>query len=300
MLLCRLSRVTFPQPTVSLNKHSCRWSFLSISVIPGFVLLNGNDCFQLQLVNKYGRACASATIKRGEDLDHWELELYRKAIGWGSISGLRCWRNLSVGSGPLSSVYNTTPILNPLWNSICLIFSAYSDQLITVFMITMRGFLYLSAPHFFLTAAPEVHWMQLPSIRAGKCVWLQSEVVREHLPSYTCRRPLVSLWCCSAVLLGLGELRLEPVLGGEETVPSQHRDDSHDLRSLPLAHKTQHRRSQGKKSTFRLDTLVVSASFRAFVAPLLIAIMKAVCGLFTSSVVLTTVWLLNIVSELSM
>lgn len=144
MLLCRLSRVTFPQPTVSLNKHSCRWSFLSISVIPGFVLLNDNDCFQLQLVNKYGRACASATIKRGEDLDHWELELYRKAIGWGSISGLRCWRNLSVGSGPLSSVYNTTPILNPLWNSICLIFSAYSDQLITVFMITMRGFLYLS------------------------------------------------------------------------------------------------------------------------------------------------------------
>lgn len=164
----------------------------------------------------------------------------------------------------------------------------------------MRGFLYLSAPHSFLTVAPEVHWMQLPSIRAGKCVWFKSEVVGGHLPSCPCRPPLVSLWCCSAVLLGLGELRLEPVLGGEETVPSQHRDESHDLRSLPLAHKTQHRRSQGKKSTFRLDALVVSASFRAFVAPLLITIMKAVRGLFTSSVVLTTVWFLNNVSELSM
>lgn len=39
---------------------------------------------------------------------------------------------------------------------------------------------------------------------------------------------LVSV-CCSAVVLGAGELGLEPVLGGEEAVARQHRDQPHDL-----------------------------------------------------------------------
>lgn len=37
------------------------------------------------------------------------------------------------------------------------------------------------------------------------------------------------LLCCSAVILGAGKLGLEPVLGGEEAVASQHRDQPHDL-----------------------------------------------------------------------
>lgn len=69
-------------------------------------------------------------------------------------------------------------------------------------------------------------------------------------------RPL-SLLCCSAVLLGAGELRLEPVLGGEEAVASQHRDQPHDLWPFPHAHKAEHRRTQGK------DTQMQTRSFSA-------------------------------------
>lgn len=40
---------------------------------------------------------------------------------------------------------------------------------------------------------------------------------------------LLCLLCRSAVVLGAGKLGLEPVLGGEEAVTSQHRDQPHDL-----------------------------------------------------------------------
>lgn len=69
-------------------------------------------------------------------------------------------------------------------------------------------------------------------------------------------RPL-SLLCCSAVLLGAGELRLEPVLGGEEAVASQHRDQPHDLWPFPHAYKAEHRWTQGK------DTQMQTRSFSA-------------------------------------
>lgn len=89
---------------------------------------------------------------------------------------------------------------------------------------------------------------------------------------------MTSLWCCSAILLGLGELRLEPVLGRKATVSGQHRDEPHDLRSVPPAHKTQHWQPQGKKSTFLLYAFIVLSSFWA---TQLIAIVKVVfVGLF--------------------
>lgn len=73
------------QLTVNLHKLYC-WkylcSLLSISVIHDFLLLNGNDYFRLQqigllLVNKGGWAFASATIKRGENLDPCGQEFHK-------------------------------------------------------------------------------------------------------------------------------------------------------------------------------------------------------------------------------
>lgn len=52
--------------------------------------------------------------------------------------------------------------------------------------------------------------------------------------------------CLSAVILGVGELSLEPVFGGEEAVTSQHWDQPHDLWPLPHTHKAEHRWTQGK------------------------------------------------------
>ena len=66
------------------------------------------------------------------------------------------------------------------------------------------------------------------------------------------------LLCCSAVVLGTGELGLEPVLGGEEAVPGQHRDQPHDLWPLPHAHQAEHRGPQGKRHT-NAKTCMLSA-----------------------------------------
>lgn len=82
----------------------CLCSLFRISVTHSFVLLNGNDSFQLQqicflLVNKWARSSASTTLKEW-NLDPCGQVLHNNTISWEKISSLHCWQWLSVGSCP--------------------------------------------------------------------------------------------------------------------------------------------------------------------------------------------------------
>lgn len=66
------------------------------------------------------------------------------------------------------------------------------------------------------------------------------------------------LLCCSAIVLGAGQLGLEPVLGGEEAVASQHRDQPHDLWPFPHAHKAEHGWTQGKDTQMQTCSFILS------------------------------------------
>lgn len=128
-------------------------------------------------------------------------------------------------------------------------------------------------------------------------MWLKSEVVGEHLPSYHAD----DLWCLFGVAVpsfwGLVNSAWNLCSVGKRQSPVNI-ETSHmifDPFLLPIKLNT-----GGHKVRKALFALTLLLYRRAFIATLLITIMKAVCGLFTSLVVLTTVWLLNNVSELSM